>query len=546
VPGNLISNIVLPPGGSSTNNNFGELGAPISGTVFLDANADGIRQPSEVTGIAGVTITLRDSNGNVVATTTTDAAGNYLFANVPPGNYTIEQTQPAAYASSPTGPFAPNIRPVTQTAAGLTNQNFGEVLGRIAGTVYADLNNNGVQNAGEPGIPGVTVTLTGVDVDGNPISRTTTTDALGRYEFTDLPAGTYTVTETQPTAYGDGIDTLGSAGGLMSNDVFSNIPLGAGVNAVGYNFGELTSSVRGNVWVDLNRDGVRQTSELGLAGVIITLTGTDLDGNPVTLTTTTNAAGDYFFAGVPAGTYTITQTQPIGYGSSTPNVVSNVTVPLSTVVNGPNFGETLSTIGGSVYRDDNNNGIRNTGELGIPGVTIRLTGTNALGQAVNRVTTTDANGFYVFTDLLSGTYTITETQPAGFGDGKDRVGSVGGVLGNDVLSQIPLPAGVDAVNYDFGELSNSSISGYVYRDLHVNGMREPQFGETGIGGVRITLGRHRPERAARQPGHDHRFQRLLPLRPTAAGQLHHHPDPALRLLLRRAGFGGQPRRHGAQ
>ena len=43
----------------------------------------------------GVTVVLKDANGTPVATTTTDANGNYSFPNVPAGNYTIvEQTSP--------------------------------------------------------------------------------------------------------------------------------------------------------------------------------------------------------------------------------------------------------------------------------------------------------------------------------------------------------------------------------------------------------------------------------------------------------------------
>ena len=71
----------------------------------------------------------------------------------------------------------------------------------------------------------------------------------GVYRFDNLPAGTYTITETQPAGYSDGKDTLGNKGGTAANDKFSGINLTAGTAATGYNFGEqqtVGSAVAGN------------------------------------------------------------------------------------------------------------------------------------------------------------------------------------------------------------------------------------------------------------------------------------------------------------
>lgn len=59
--------------------------------------------------------------------------------------------------------------------------------GSIGDLVWWDINDNGVQGAGEPGIPGVEVKLSG------PVNQTTTTDANGIYTFSNLPPGSYTV-----------------------------------------------------------------------------------------------------------------------------------------------------------------------------------------------------------------------------------------------------------------------------------------------------------------------------------------------------------------
>lgn len=119
-----------------------------------------------------------------------------------------------------------------------TSPALAQTSASISGFVYEDLNNNGVKEAGEPGIAGVTIALS------NDQSGVTTTDANGAYTFDLTQSGgccTYTVTETQPAGFADGIDTIGvGAGspGTLGNDVFTNIDID-GDTATGYNFGEL-------------------------------------------------------------------------------------------------------------------------------------------------------------------------------------------------------------------------------------------------------------------------------------------------------------------
>ena len=91
----------------------------------------------------------------------------------------------------------------------------------ISGSVYTDSNGNGVRDPGEPGILGVEIIVTGTTEDGAPISTSVFTDANGNYTFEDLPAGTYTITQVQPTQFLDGPDQLGSLGGTQSNDSFT-------------------------------------------------------------------------------------------------------------------------------------------------------------------------------------------------------------------------------------------------------------------------------------------------------------------------------------
>ena len=65
------------------------------------------------------------------------------------------------------------------------------------------------------------------------------------------------------------------------------------------------------------------------------------------------------------------------------------------------------------------------------------------------------NGFYKFDNLLAGIYTILETQPEGFDDGDDFIGTQGGSTANDKFYDIYLAAGVHGEHNDFGELLTS-------------------------------------------------------------------------------------------
>ena len=117
-------------------------------------------------------------------------------------------------------------------------------LGSLSGKVYFDMNHNGVYDEGEAGIAGTFITLTGIDDRGNAVSLTVVTDSFGNYSFLGLRPGTFTITETQPVDYTDSAETLGTLGGVVGADSFSNIQVRAGQNGLNYNFGEeLTSGL---------------------------------------------------------------------------------------------------------------------------------------------------------------------------------------------------------------------------------------------------------------------------------------------------------------
>lgn len=545
----VFSGIVMNVGQFGADYNFGERGASLAGRVYHDANDDGSFNGSD-SGIPGVTVTLSGttaSGANVCSiiascTTTTAADGSYGFTGLPASNgggYTLTQTQPVDYANRTNATGTPAGTATTGTTisgipltAGVNGSGylFGEKTGTITGFVYHDANNDGVKDAGEPGINGVTLTLSGntasaVDVCTTIPSCTTTTAADGSYNFAGLRsagAGGYTITETQAAGYLDGREAAGSQGGTVDNSSFTNnaaqnrisgIAFSAANPATGYNFGEVQSgSLSGRVWHDADNDGTYGAGE-ELAGVTLTLTGTDDQGNAVNQATTSFADGSYSFTNLrPANGagYTITETQPTGIGdyagatgtqvgglggTAAQNVISAIPLASGNAGVNYNFRENASSLAGFVYRDDNDDGAKGASEPGIAGVVITLSGTDANGAAVNRTTTTAGDGSFRFIGLTSGTYTLTETHPVIYQDGRETVGNAGGTVDNgsfttaaaqNRISVIALPVATTGTAYLFGERTgaNAQISGKIWVNT-VSTDQTQQAGEPGAAGWQV-------------------------------------------------------------
>lgn len=228
----------------------------ISGEVYTDNNGDGKLESGD-TGLNGVTITLYNSSGAKVTSTTTGVsgttAGQYSFANLAPGTYSVVETILSNYlgTGSDVGTVASktdgtsvsvsNIGSITlgsgQTAV---NYNFGEAQPVcISGRVFNDVNGNGDCNTGETGVNGVTVTL--YNSSGTQVASTTTTGtgtSAGSFSFTGLAPGTYTVIETVLNGYTATGTDIGSAAGTSPNTAeITGISLGSGGSASGYYFG---------------------------------------------------------------------------------------------------------------------------------------------------------------------------------------------------------------------------------------------------------------------------------------------------------------------
>ena len=547
--------VYLEAGGTGSGENRA---VSVGDTVWLDKNHDGLQNDGPGTGIGGAVLTLTgpdgkpvtDVLGKAVAPFTTSASGVYMFLNLPPlpagKHYTVTVTPPAGYVptlanigtdravDSSTG-SATSTDLVNDKAQDLT-LDFGFVKGSVSvgDYVWFDTNRNGLQDSGEPAIPGVTLTLTGpgggavTDLAGNPVAPTTT-DSSGKYLFSNLavlPAGQhYTVKVTPPAGYVATTPNAGSdravdssTGSAVSTDLVND---GAKDLTLDFGFVKGAVSVGDFVWVDTNRNGVQDSGEPGIANVTLTLTGptggtvADLSGNPVA-PTQTDASGKYLFSNLPtlpAGQhYTVTVTPPADYLATTPNMGSNRAVDSSTgtatsgdVVNNGDKDLTLDfgfvkpvvSVGDYVWIDSNKNGLQDAGEPGLAGATLTLSGptghpvTDISGNPVVAITT-DSTGKYLFDNLPSlpagQHYTVTVTPPAGYAATTQNVGSdramdssTGSAESTDVVNN-----GDKDLTLDFGFTKILvSVGDYVWLDVSRDGLQNS--GEPGIAGVTVKL-----------------------------------------------------------
>lgn len=201
--------------------------------VWKDTNKDGIQDAGEP-GIANVTVELYDCNTNaLLATTTTDANGKYLFSPLTHGEYYVKFIAPNNYTISPQTQGSDNSVDSNPDATGQTacitlgieedNLTVDAGMyptpvppsGSLGDFVWEDLNHNGIQDAGEPGIENVIAQL--YDCSTNNLLATTKTDADGKYLFSPLAEGSYYVKFTAPSGYTISPQAQGSDQALDSN-----------------------------------------------------------------------------------------------------------------------------------------------------------------------------------------------------------------------------------------------------------------------------------------------------------------------------------------
>ena len=407
--------------------------AAVEGQVIIDGE-----------GLPGVTVTLTGGPGNDNYTKLTGADGEYAFGELRPGDYqvSISGYDPDDFE------FASSVQDVSVELEETETVSFTGTLLRTSGI-------SGRVSVGGMGIPGVTVTLSGVD------AQTAMTNASGQYAIAGLAAGDYTVTisgydaveysfeasqavtlemdataivnfagaplrtasiAVMVTADGEGVAgasaTLIQVTGPTSGTVLGIAPTGADG---GYTFGPLLAGVY-RVDISVNSDEIDFTStswqgpvatgmtaEANFAGTInktasisgsVTVDGEGMPGVTVTLSggaddsMETGDDGSYGFGDLRKGAYTVSITNPDEARYAFDGTSRSVSLAVGQAQSVSFTGSMVrtSSISGRVGINDG---------TGLPGVTVTLSG------AKDDEATTGVGGVYAFTELGEGDYTVT-------------------------------------------------------------------------------------------------------------------------------------------
>ncbi|NIH86685.1 SdrD B-like domain-containing protein [Amycolatopsis granulosa] len=520
--------------------------------VWFDTDGDGIQDGDEPP-LPGVRVQLLacDGGGAPIAEKTTDRAGRYLFGEAdglrPDSCYTVKfdfggvDTRPL--------PGSPPVDGLKWTAPHTGDQSLdsdvdpatgvvrvaigppGSVdhgvdagvvggLNRVGDLVWADLNRNGVQDPGEPGIADVGVRLQ--KADGTPVAGTST-GPHGQYQFSHLPDGAYQVcfdTAKLPPQYGDYQLTrprAGTAGQDSAPDPVTGCTAPAELNpgrtqdlTLDAGLAAPVNRISALVWHDTDGDGRPSVVEPGIGGVPVKLRGED--GKQIAMTTT-GPDGKYAFDDLPSGSFVVCldlAALPPAEADFTPVTRSAVSgadpatgcTPPVTLGLGKREDTALNVglaapvnhIGDRVWVDTNRNGIADATESGPGGVPVKLIRPDG---TVESTTATGADGQYRFTGMPDGTYQVCVDRAAlpapvtGYQFTRPRAGESTKDSDVDLASGCAPPVAVGAGHRDGGAVGvglvppRNRVGNLLWIDGNGNGTQDP--GEPGAAGVAVTM-----------------------------------------------------------
>jgi protocatechuate 3,4-dioxygenase beta subunit len=443
--------LVLGRSDIARNVNFGNTQAgKITGEVFQDLSGSG-QLASGDTGIANWTVQLEDSSGHVIETAVTDSNGDYTLGAAP-GDYSVVAVMTTGWTETTQASVA-----VSVTSGTIPNIDFGEFQNiDLTGEIFNDLTGSGTLAAGDMGLFDWTVEL--LDSSQN-VVKSTQTDQSGHYALTAGP-GSYSLEEVPPSGQG-WIQT-------SPTTAFSFTTV-SGQNHTGLNFGNFKSlTISGQVFNDLNGDGIQETGEGGLSGVTVLL---ENGSGSILSHTMTDSNGDYNFPGQGPGTYQVQIPADSGLIQTTANLPAFSAVSQMNVSN-LNIGVAVpAAVAGVVFNDLNGDGTREPGEQGLAGWTVEVL--NKSGQVVGQYQTVDSGGIYLIGGLRPGSYVVSESLQSGWSLTTKNSVAFTAVSGQDVP---PI---------NFGNFSAISISGQVFDDLNDDGQQ--QSGENGLAGWTVQL-----------------------------------------------------------
>ncbi len=278
----------------------------LGGCSWNDQDQDGVRDAEEPV-FRNVRVDLYDATTSaIIETRYTDSNGEYEFTVDETGQYYTIFIPPTGYTFSPQNVSGNTLDTVDSdvNSSGRSHtvtsdspfQDWDIDSGMyltpgsvsIGDRVWEDLNADGDEEVGEPGVSGVSVILR--DMNNNLI-RSTTTGTNGFYTFSNVDPGDYN------------LEFIPNSGYQFSTSPVRYISTVAGDVITDVNAGLYRpANIGDRVWLDANGDGVQNATEVGLASVRVELIS---DSGSVVSSTFTDAAGGYEFAGLRPGSYSL-------------------------------------------------------------------------------------------------------------------------------------------------------------------------------------------------------------------------------------------------
>ncbi len=403
--------------------------------------------------------------------------------------------------------------------------------GSVGNRVWLDENSDGTQDAGEPGIPNVTVELQdGICTSGSncPIAIT---DANGGYLFKSVVPGNYTVNVLSELPAGLNL-IYDEDDGTTSPDGNTSVTVTAGEEYLtadfGYNYTTKddtdnpamtdTGAFGDRIWNDANGNGIQDSGEGGIDNITVNLYDDD-DGDGIydnlVQTTTTDPYGNYIFDGLTPNAYVVEvdeadiiaagfNTTPTSDPDGDPdgyrdNISRPVVIAPGDVWLDGDFGYQASgthyDIGSQLFVDVDGSGTFNTGDAPLGGVSMALVddandnGIWDSGEAMVATTRTAANGTYLFPDLTDNSHflvVVTDTENV-INDLTNTVDPDGGTANQSAVHL----NGANALTEDFGYVptSHDAADGFVGDLIFLDSNGDGSFdaGESGIEGVVVEL-----------------------------------------------------------
>ena len=484
----------------------------VSGTCWFESSkVDGLFDKDEP-GLGGVRIELKGEKNGLVYETMSDENGNFYIDRVQPAAYKLVVHAPDGMmftrAPSKNGRKTVISKDGAVTGARRLDLNDNESkekqyvgftwAGQVTGICFQDANYNGIYDEGDLPMPGVKITAIKQAKDEECAVTYSAED--GTYTLPCLRGNTYKMRAVLPD---DGSDFTCTVSDPLGNhfkarpgrrENFWNDFVLANSETRVMNVGAIyPASVVGYVYMDNDFSGTRDKKEKTVSGYLVKLL--DEAGNTVA-TDKTSVKGKYELTEVPPGKYSLSVTALKDYAFTRlgeGNVILNKTL-------GEGYSETFSlglgenktgmdigmirpgTVRGSVFADRNDNGIRDDGENGLTGVTVRLMGEE--GEAFSAEIGEDGN--YLFDAVMPGTYTLEYTLPDNAVFARNTSGG-NTISGEKTGSSAPfeMKSGIEVDGPVCGALTLGRIEGIAWMDHNGDGIRTED--EEEAEGMTVTL-----------------------------------------------------------